>query len=161
YFFMKAALTARKPASDASALDTMNWRVPDGLPPLTGGSAVLVRVPHAVRRRPALRMALSPRPRLNDRSGIALPLFSHGNRVVLRVGHDGPGECRPLSGGHDGGGPHADAAVRLRAAARSDRGEKFVDHQCVEVGPVRQPDRAIGPVAAHVRTERRDLHAAV
>jgi hypothetical protein len=33
YFFMKAALTARKPASEASELDTMNFRVPVGAPP--------------------------------------------------------------------------------------------------------------------------------
>jgi hypothetical protein len=31
---MKAALTARKPASEASELDTMNFRVPVGAPPV-------------------------------------------------------------------------------------------------------------------------------
>jgi hypothetical protein len=49
YFFMKAALTARKPASEASELDTMNLRVPDGAPPVLAAGP-LVPDEHAARR---------------------------------------------------------------------------------------------------------------
>src|SRR5664279_2277752 len=37
---LNAGLTARKPASEASELDTMKLRVPDGAPPVAAGPLV-------------------------------------------------------------------------------------------------------------------------